>query len=229
MPFDLKTPELLTITGWGVTFALGVLATILAQKLTKQRKRISWSLVNESSLLSEESLQELSEGFHVPLKILVNGNEETNLSTLRVKVANTGNVEVENIRLHFSFGESAVAHVGRYLGELGVYRQSLHLEKNKNIATLDIAHINNGQSFEVEFLVAGYRAGDFSVDMAASGVTLKQTDQLSLEVGIGKAAGHAVSVGLFGVKYEPTATQTSLLVGEVRQLRKAIEKAMKSP
>jgi hypothetical protein len=227
MPFDLKTPEVITVIGWGVTFVLGVLATILAQRLTKQRKRISWSLVNESSLLSEESLQEISEGFHVPLKILVNGNEETNLSTLRVKVANTGNIEVENVQLHFSFGENAVAHVGRYLGNLGVYRQSLHLEKNRNVATLDIAHINNGQSFEVEFLVAGYRPGDFCVDMAAPGVTLKQTDQLSLEVGIGRATGHAVSVGLFGVKYEPTATQTSLLVSEVRELRKVLERAIK--
>lgn len=227
MAFDLKTPELLTVIGWPVTFALGVAATILAQKFTKQRKRISWSLVNESSLLSEESLQELSEGFHVPLKVLVNGNEESNLSTLRVKVANTGNIELENIKLHFTFGDDAVAHVGRYLGDLGVYRQSLHLEKNRNVATLNIAHINNGQSFEVEFLVAGYRSGDFSVDMAAPGVTLKQTDQLSLEVGIGKAAGHALSVGLFGVKYEPTATQTSLLVNEVRQLRKVIEKSIK--
>ncbi len=226
MAFDLKTPELITMIGWPVTFALGVAATVLAQKFTKQRKRISWSLVNESSLLSEESLQELSEGFHVPLKILVNGNEETNLSTLRVKVANTGNIELENIKLHFSFGTNAVAHVGRYIGDLGVYRQSLHLEKNRNVATLGIAHINNGQSFEVEFLVAGYRTGEFSVDMAAPGVTLKQTDQLSLEAGIGKAAGHAVSVGLFGVKYEPTATQTSLLVNEVLQLRKVIERTI---
>ena len=142
------------------------------------------------------------------------------------KVANTGNVELENIKLHFAFGENAKAHVGRYIGNLGVYRQSLHLEKNGNVATLDISHINNGQSFEVEFLVAGYKAGDFSVDMAAPGVTLKQTDQLSLEVGIGKAAGNAISLGLFGVKYEPTATQTSLLVNEVRKLRKVIERSV---
>lgn len=226
MAIDLKIPDLITIIGWPITFALGVASAVLAQKFTKQRKRISWSLVNESSLLSEESLQELSEGFHVPLKVLVNGNEETNLSTLRVKVANTGNIELENIKLHFSFGANAVAHVGRYIGDLGVYRHSLHLEKNRNVATLDITHINNGQSFEVEFLVAGYKAGDFSVDMAAPGVTLKQTDQLSLEVGIGKATGHALSIGLLGVKYEPTATQTSLLVNEVRQLRKVIEQAI---
>ena len=87
MAFDLKTAELVSIIGWPVTFILGIVATILAQKFTKQRKRVSWSLVNESSLLSEESLQELTEGFHVPLKVMVNGNEETNLSTLRVKVA----------------------------------------------------------------------------------------------------------------------------------------------
>jgi hypothetical protein len=82
MAFDLKTGELITIIGWPVTFALGVAATIIAQKFTKQRKRISWSLVNESALLSEETLQELTEGFHVPLKIIVKGNEETNLSEL---------------------------------------------------------------------------------------------------------------------------------------------------
>ncbi|HED36877.1 MAG TPA: hypothetical protein ENI76_01320, partial [Ignavibacteria bacterium] len=58
---DLKAAELITIIGWPITFILGVVATILAQKFTTQRKRISWSVVNESSLLSEESLQELSE------------------------------------------------------------------------------------------------------------------------------------------------------------------------
>ena len=222
---DLKAAELITIIGWPITFILGVLATIIAQKLTTQRKRISWSVVNESSLLSEESLQEISEGFHVPLKILIDGVEETNLTTLAVKVANTGNIELENITLHFSFGENAKANVGRYLGDLGVYRKSLHLQKNGNVATLDVSHINKGQSFEVEFLLSGYRTGDFAVDMAAPGVTLKQTDHLTLEVGIGKAAGSAISMGLFGIKYEPTATQTSLLVSEVRGLRKVIERA----
>ena len=73
----------------------------------------------------------------------------------------------------------------------------------------------------------GYKAGDFAVDMAAPGVTLKQTDQISLEVGIGKAAGTAISMGLFGIKYEPTATQTSLLVNEVRGLRKVLDKRVK--
>lgn len=222
---DLKAAELITIVGWPITFILGIVATIIAQKFTTQRKRISWSVVNESSLLSEESLQEITKGFHVPLKILIDGKEETNLTTLAVKVANTGNIELENITLHFAFGDSAKANVGRYLGDLGVYRKSLHLQKNGNVATLDVSHINKGQSFEVEFLVSGYKAGDFAVDMAAPGVTLKQTDQLSLEVGIGKAAGTAISMGLFGIKYEPTATQTSLLVNEVRSLRKVIERA----
>lgn len=227
MVFTLNSAEWVAIIGWPVTFVLGVAATVLAQRLTKQRKRISWSLANESSLLSEESLREISEGFHVPLKIMINGKEETNLNTLRVKVANTGNIELQGVKLHFSFGEDAVAYVGRYIGDLGVYRQSLHLEKNRNVAALDIAHINAGQSFEVEFLVGGYRTGDFSLDMAAPGVTLKQTDQLSLEVGIWKATGNALSVGLLGIKYEPTAIQTSLLVNEVRQLRKAIEQGIK--
>jgi hypothetical protein len=225
---DLKAAELITIIGWPITFILGIIATIVAQKLTNQRKRMSWSIVNESSLLSEENLQALTEGFHVPLQILINGTEETNLTTLTVKVANTGNIELENIVLHFAFGTNAKAQVGRYLGDLGVYKEALHLQKNGNVATIDIKHINKGQSFEVEFLVSGYKHGDFSVDMAAPGVMLKQTDQLSLEVGIGKAAGSAISMGMFGIKYEPTATQTSLLVGEVRALRKVIERAIKA-
>ncbi|HUT72881.1 MAG TPA: hypothetical protein VMW89_19595 [Desulfatiglandales bacterium] len=222
MAFDIKSSDWITIVGWGVTFLLGVLLTILTQRISKKKKKIIWSLVNESNLLSHATQEELETGFGVPVKVFMGPNQVTDLSTIRIKVGNTGNVELQNITLYFRFGDDAKVYVGRYIGDLGVYRKKLSLEKMDNVATLEIAHINKGQSFEVEFLVGQYQVGDIVVDMAEPGVSLKRVSSFRLEAGLGKF--EHFSLGFWGVKYDPTATQTSYLVAEVRNLRHALLK-----
>lgn len=222
MAFDLKSSDWITIIGWSVTFVLGILLTLLTQRLSKKKKRIIWSLVGESNLLSHATQEELETGFGVPVKVYMGENQVTDLSTVRIKVGNTGNIELQNITLNFKFGENAKVYVGRYIGDLGVYRKKLSLEKMDNIAFLEIAHINKGQSFEVEFLVGQYQVGDIFVDMAEPGVILKRATSVGLETGLGRFAHF--SLGFMGIKYDPTATQTSYLVNEVRNLRRALLK-----
>jgi len=222
MALDLKASDWITMVGWAVTFGLGILLTILTQKLKKKKKQIIWSLVAESNLLSHATQEELETGFGVPVIVHMGNNQVTDLSTVRVKVGNTGDVELQNITLHFKFGENAKVYVGRYIGDLGVYRKKLSLAKIDNVATLEIAHINKGQSFEVEFLVGQYQIGDVYVDMAESGITLKRSTNLRLEAGLGRF--QHFSLGFWGVKYDPTATQTAYLVEEVRGLRRSLAK-----
>ena len=43
----LNTSDIVNIIGWPVTFALGIAITLIAQRVGRKKKRISWSLVNE--------------------------------------------------------------------------------------------------------------------------------------------------------------------------------------
>ena len=214
---DLDVSQWISIVGWPITFVLGISATLIAQKLGRSRKRISWTVANESDLLSREVLDDLSSGFEVPIQILVNNIPQAALSTVRVKLVNTGNSEVEDITLHFRFGDSASVHVGRYLGNLGSYRDALHLEKDGNSARLNVDHMNQKQAIEVEFLVGNYNPGDFVVDLAKTGVELRRTDIATIEAGA--SLGASIGLGIMGVRYDPVATQTALLVQEIRKLR----------
>jgi len=216
---SLTTSEWISIGGWFVTFCLGVIATLLTQRLAKKKRTIGWSLMSESNLLSE-AVEQISHGFGVPIDINVKGREVNDLSTIRVKVANIGNIELQNLTLHLLFGEHSEVYLGRYLGELGVYREALTLDKSKNRATLAVQHINRGQSFEIEFLVGNYHSGDFSVDMAEPGVVLREVSSIKLEKEL--AMLKFIGMGVAGIKLDRTAMQTSLLVDEVRALRRSI-------
>ena len=141
------------------------LATVLTQRLAKQRKQIGWSVVSHSSLLASGALQDLTTGFGVPLEVRVAGRVVADLATVRMRIGNVGNTVVEKITLHFSFGEGATVYVGRYLGDLGVYQEKLRLAKQENTATLEIAHINPRQSFDLEFLVSGDSVGSAEVEV----------------------------------------------------------------
>lgn len=210
----------ITVGGWFVTFVLGIIATLLTQWISKKKRTIGWSLMSESNLLSEAAVEEISHGFGVPVDITVKGRNVYDLSTIRVKVANIGNIELQEIVLHFHFGEFAEVYVGRYLTELGVYREALTLDKRANLATLTVQHINRGQSFEIEFLVGNYHAGDFTADMAKSGVTLREVSSLKLEKELRMLQFFGLSIT--GIKLDRTAMQTALLVDEVRALGKSI-------
>lgn len=170
----LTTNNVVTIVGWLVTFALGLISALLIQRRTRTRKVLKWTLVHQSDLFARDVLSDLESGFGVPVKVLVSGKEESELSTIRIRLANAGNVELENLTLSFRCGTAARVYVGRYIGNLGLYREKLKLSKQENSATLRIAHINPQQKFELEFLVGKYRPDEFSVDMAEPGVTLKR-------------------------------------------------------
>jgi len=217
---DLNSSSWITIIGWPVTFVLGIAATLITQRLNAKRKRVGWTLVSESNLLSEATLHNIQTGFGVPLGITINNAPVTDIATIRIKVGNTGNSDITGITLHFRFGDDAKVYVGRYIGDLGVYRQKLSLQKHDNVSTIGVKHINRGQSFEVEFLVGNYHPGDVIVDMAEPGVDLRRLSNVHLEEGLGRFAHF--SLGMFGVRYDPTATQTAHVAEEVKSLRREI-------
>jgi hypothetical protein len=105
MALELKNSDWVTIVGWGVTFILGIALTLITQHFKRKKKQIGWSLVSESNLLSHSTQEalELETGFGVPVSVLVGNNQVSDLSTVRIKVGNTGNIELQNLTLHFRF------------------------------------------------------------------------------------------------------------------------------
>lgn len=225
MSWEWNTANVLVVIGWAVTFVLGIVTAVVVQRLGKVRKRVSWTLIGESSLLSQHDLEGIQSGFGVPVGISIEGRPVDDLSILKVRLGNTGNAHINAICIHFSFGDQARVYVGRYVGDLGVYRDALKLEKTRNKASLSIGHMNKGQVLELEFLVSNYEPGGFSADMAEPEVELRQTENLAAELSVSKGALASFSMGLLGVRYEPAAVQTSLLVQEVKALRRAVERA----
>jgi hypothetical protein len=98
-----------------------------------------------------------------------------------LRIISDSNLEIQNVKLYFKFGATAIVHVGRYVGDATAYSETLTLTRSENQAALTIAHINPKQEFDVEFLVASYRAGNVSVDMAEPGVTLRNATLLQEE------------------------------------------------
>ncbi|ACC84355.1 hypothetical protein [Nostoc punctiforme] len=168
----MKTSDWITIAGWVVSFILGLIASLIIQNRAKKKQIIAWSVVGESNIITNESFG----GFTVPIKIFVNGIEENNLSTVRVRVGNKGNTEITNIRLIFKFGSKANLFSGELVQNLGAYADCLHINNQGNSATLDIDYINHSYFFDIDFLVGKYEIRDIHVDMAKAGVELIKTE-----------------------------------------------------
>lgn len=217
----METADYIAIIGWPITFVLGLLSSLVVQRATKKKKIIAWALVGESNILSEEVLT----GFGVPIKVLVNNQEEANLSTIRVRIGNKGNIEITNAKIPFAFGHNAVVHVGQFISDIGTYSKKVRLSKQGNTAILEMDHINPGQSFDIEFLVGNYNIGDLIVDMAEPGVELRQTESTRWD--FPKGIGESFVLDIFGFRIDPTARNTGLIVEEMRNLRKVLEKNIK--
>ena len=222
---ELNATQWISIIGWPVTFILGIAATLITQKIIQTKKRISWTVASESDLFSRDVLDGLADEFRAPIKILVDDVPQVALSIIRVKLANTGNIEIEDLVLHFKFGSGSNLHVGRYIGDLGVYQEVLQLEKGFETASLAIKHINRRQVVEVEFLVSGYSTGEFRVDLAAPGVELRKTDLATIEATANFTK--SISMGFMGLKYDPVATHTAALVDEIKKLRQIAEETQR--
>jgi hypothetical protein len=219
---ELTLTNIITIIGWPISFILGIAATLITQRIQKERRIISWSLTRETDLSPRRHNAEVPT-YGVPIRILVDGTEEDSLHHVEVGIGNTGNKELQNIELHLGFGEDAkVKHV-KLKSDLGVWSKHIALANETKKVVIRMDHINAGQIAAIECLVADYTSGDATVDMSAPGVNLVRTaalEGLANDISLG-----SFGFGFMGLRYDPAARQTALLVQEVRSLAKIIAKA----
>lgn len=210
----INTTNVVTIVGWLVTFGLGLVSALLVQRYSKARKKLTWSVVSESNLLARDALDQLQSGFGVPVQVLINGEPQTELSTIRIRIASESNVEVQPVKLFINFGVNALVHVGKYVGDSSAYGKMLTLTRHADRAELSVNHINPSENFDVEFLVANYQCGNVVVDMAEPGVTLRLA---KLQQGVPLLARAPVAIAVAVVLLTMLLTLiNSLFLAEVR-------------
>ncbi len=216
----MKASDWITIAGWIVSFILGLIASLIVQSKAKKKQVIAWSIIGESNIISTDSFG----GFSVPIKIAVNGQEENNISTVRVRVGNRGNTEITNIRLIFKFGSKANLFSGELVQDLGAYADCVHINNQGNSAILDIDYINPSQFFDMDFLVGKYEIGDVNVDMAKAGVELRKTEFTRWDLEVKLDILHFISISIPGLKIDPTIYVLNNIADEISKIRKVIDK-----
>lgn len=166
----LTSSDWINVLGWFVSFILGTISATLVQNYFRQRKIISWAAIGESNIITDKAFS----SFSVPVKILINNQEETSISIVKIRIKNSGNTEIDQVTIQLNFGSNANLYGGNFSGKLGVYRNHLRLNQIGNTADIEIDYINPNQYLDVDFYVGKYIIGEVEADMAKSGVKLKE-------------------------------------------------------
>jgi hypothetical protein len=174
----LTSSDWINIIGWFASFILGTISATLVQNYFKQRKILSWSVIGESNIITDQAFS----SFNVPVKIFIDNQEESSISIVKIRIRNIGNAEIDKVNIQMNFGNNANIYGSEFSGKLGVYRNHLSLTQSVNLANIDIDYINPKQYFDIDFYVGKYVLGKVEADMAKPGVQLKKSLMLNEEL-----------------------------------------------
>jgi len=207
---------LVTIIGWFVTFFLGIISTLIIQRMFSKKKIIGWSVMNEVEWIPKI----ISESLEIPIKILVEDSENESLSSVQVKVGNVGNEEIDT----FNTDAKIISHA--ITNDLGAYNDNVLFTKtNDSKCKLSLDFINCRKFIDLEFLIGNYALESISLDFASKGVSLKKTETSKLmEMLLSEAPIKAFGFGLLGVKYDPSASALFEIAQELKKISNKINR-----
>lgn len=219
----METSDWLTVVGWVVTFALGVVATLVVDRARRRRKEVAWSIVSESELVSDD----IANRTGLPVRVLVGDQEQESLSVVTVRVGSRGNEVIEDLPVTFRFNQGARQIVLRTTNGAGdpLWDYKKHVNPNPYAPNECLVHfdfINPEQTVEFEFLLGGYELGSVDLDCAAPGVSFTRRDISRWEIPdqfLGK-----VGLGIMGVRYDPTVAPMIEIAGELRSVRRQVSR-----
>jgi len=213
----MELKDWITIVGWPVVFALGILSGgFIIPRLTRKRRILSWALVNQSEVVPRE----LSRILGIPVILKVGDAEPASLSLVTMRIGNSGNEVIEKIDLIAAFNTSAAVINVRTAVDLGEYKKHINWEIDKSKCNIRAAFINPGRSFELEFILSNYEAGAAEIDAAAPGLELRRLDPTRWEIPSSFLKG--VGLNLIGLRYDPSAIATTRIAEELRSIRMLI-------
>ncbi len=214
---DLDVTNWITIISWPIIFILGLLSALIITKYTKKKKVLSYAIISEIDVFTPDQFID----YEIPINIDINGISENSLSTTRLRIGNRGNTEITNFSIAIRFGEETKLHFEKLICDSKSYEDTIEITRSINFVKLDIGHLNKGQTFEIDFILSNHTKGEIQVELAEPGVMIKKIDPIKFDFPVGLLSG--VSIGLFGLRTDPSAQHTKDLVEELSRLRKIVE------
>ncbi|MEM7625977.1 MAG: hypothetical protein AAF333_10135 [Planctomycetota bacterium] len=210
--FDWLTP-----VGWVVTFVFGIASTIIIQRISRKKKQISWSLLSEAELFS----QQVAESTSMPVKVIVGESENTSLSAVNMRIGNTGNEVINEVSMLIKFNDGAAILKHEIENDLGEYGKNVCRDAQGPSLRIEFKFINPKQIIDLEILLGDYLPGSTQLDCAAPGVELRQQamGRWDLSVGIFKS----FAMGIAGIRYEPTVVPLIEVAETLRAISKKVD------
>jgi len=214
----METPEWLTLGGWIATFILGILSSVLMQKLVADKKIIGWSVLSENEVFSEK----ISENFSLPVKIIVNNSESNSLSSLQLRVGNVGNVTIDKLKIIIKFNKGCNILYKRFINDLGAYHEHIASTMTENIFILNLEFINRAQVIDLDFLLGNYEMGSVFLDFSAPGVEKRKKESTRWDLPEGILRGFAL--GLLGIRYDPSVIPLTEIATELKSINNKLKR-----
>jgi hypothetical protein len=211
----------ITIIGWVVTSLLTLVVGLIIGRVTRPKRTLLWSVMNESRLLNEGLLEYV----RAPIQVFVSGNAVDNVASTTLRLGNTGNQTITNATAHIEFPVGTVVQRVRLGSGIGVFEKTINITWSENRAELTFQHINADQKIDVELLVSNYAGNDVKVEMAAPDVTVLRGDSGSWSSSRLARAISATTefsfgfLGIVSVKTNPMALVMLEMTEELRRIR----------
>ncbi|MGB3311874.1 MAG: hypothetical protein WA939_10580 [Nodosilinea sp.] len=217
----LEPRDYIAITGWIVTFFLGAIsAGVVVPRLTKKRKIVAWAVMAESDLVPRE----LSQVLGMPVVLQVGNYQPESLSVVKLRFGCAGNDVVEKFTIGVFFNDETNILEIRSITNLREYGKEIKWKFDENNCHIDVAFINPGRSFELEFILSNHESGIIDVDVAAPGLELKRKSPTVWDVELSPSFLRSIGFSALGIRIDPAAIAMTEISEELRAIRRQLRK-----
>ena len=221
----MDTAGWLTVIGWPVSVVLTAAATCWVNYISRKRSVLSWAVEEEAGVVEESEAGGAGSRFGVEVDVRVAGKDVRSLHILAVQLANTGSETLQNVAARVDVGGAVVLAMSSPSVK-GEFEKHARIEHGKDLARIYFDFLNVGQEVQVELLLADYKPGTASVDVAAPGVIVRRVSPTVLADEIARSVLGGMSFGLLGMRVDPTAVQVARFREDARELNRSLAISM---
>lgn len=205
--------DVLTLIGWPVTFALGIVATVVAQRILRKKAVVSWSVASETTLIPAE----LSTDLGMNVEMTVGGYSPKSLSVATLLVGSAGNQTIHDLELSIDLGEGTVLRFDS-ARPLGAYGKHVNWSFSERTIAIKFDFLNPEHTrLEFAMVLGDYKPGGLKVDMAAPGVRLQRREAANWSPY--SAILRNIGLNPFGVRYDPSIACLAEIAAALRSLK----------
>lgn len=213
----MQPKDWIPIAGWFIVFILGIVSGgFVVPRLTAKKKIIDWGVLSENDLIPRE----LSEMLGIPVIIQVGDSKPASLSTVQIRIGSGGNEVVENVNVVVNFNQSSAILNVRPIEELGEFGKHVKWMQTEKSCRIEIEFLNQGQSFDLEFLLSDYEPASVNVDGAAPGIQIRRREAGRWEVPTSFLQG--ITLTAMGIRYDPSVATMNQIAEEIRGIRRQL-------